>query len=365
MASPRRLSKVRWPVHYCGKDDQKAIERWNDWDALPASTTADLPTYHAEHSPPPSCATTVEGLVNRYLDRQADRLEAGRLRSSKSLYLMRRSCKFLAESVGRKTAVSDLTPSHFANLANDLRRKLSAVSAKNEIIRIRSLFKWGPDELLCRAVAYGRDFSVEATAIDSQRATRGVYMFEPDEIDLLLKAASPAFKAAILLGINCGFGGQDCGQLRWDFVDLEKRLHFFPRPKTGAARMGILWPETIDAINAWVKVRPEGKSTETESLVFLTPRSPPGRTGDFVARHFRKLADKALGKKCRGRGFYAFRHTFETVAGESADQVAVDHIMGHKPSSMSANYRQKPPSRKRLEAVANKVHAWWKGDEKK
>ncbi|MEZ6145059.1 MAG: hypothetical protein R3B91_06425 [Planctomycetaceae bacterium] len=44
--------------------------------------------------------------------------------------------------------------------------------------------------------------------------------------------------------------------------------------------------------------------------------------------------------KRRGLNFYALRHTFETIGGESRDRVAVDAIMGHVDPSMGALYRE-------------------------
>ena len=47
----------------------------------------------------------------------------------------------------------------------------------------------------------------------------------------------------------------------------------------------------------------------------------------------RKLLDK-LGIHRKRVGFYALRHTFKTIGGESRDQVAVDHIVGHVDQSV-------------------------------
>ena len=58
-----------------------------------------------------------------------------------------------------------------------------------------------------------------------------------------------------------------------------------------------------------------------------------------------------------GLNFYALRHTFETIGGESRDQPAVDHIMGHARDDMASVYREKI-SDERLRAVTDKVHAW-------
>jgi integrase len=58
-----------------------------------------------------------------------------------------------------------------------------------------------------------------------------------------------------------------------------------------------------------------------------------------------------------GLGFYALRHTFETIAGGSRDQVAVNFIMGHVDESMAAEYREEIED-ERLIAVTNHVRAW-------
>jgi integrase len=94
---------------------------------------------------------------------------------------------------------------------------------------------------------------------------------------------------------------------------------------------------------------------------------------DAVAQEFIKLLnsiDDAAAKKAKednaaapeklrrpGRSFYALRHTFETIGGESRDQVAVDAIMGHVDSSMAGHYRQRI-SDERLTAVAECVRTW-------
>ena len=53
--------------------------------------------------------------------------------------------------------------------------------------------------------------------------------------------------------------------------------------------------------------------------------------------------------------FYALRHTFETIGGESKDQVAVDLIMGHTDPSMAGHYRERIDDA-RLKAVTDHVN---------
>jgi hypothetical protein len=38
----------------------------------------------------------------------------------------------------------------------------------------------------------------------------------------------------------------------------------------------------------------------------------------------------------KGVGLYALRHVFETIGGQSRDQVAVDAIMGHQRGDMAS-----------------------------
>ena len=56
---------------------------------------------------------------------------------------------------------------------------------------------------------------------------------------------------------------------------------------------------------------------------------------------FRKLLQSLKAHRV-GIGFYSLRRTFATVGSGTKDQVAVDFMMGHSPSSsdMSAVYRQ-------------------------
>ena len=68
------------------------------------------------------------------------------------------------------------------------------------------------------------------------------------------------------------------------------------------------------------------------------------------------MLDK-LGFYRAGLGFYTLRHVFETIAGESRDQVAVDHIMGHARNDMASVYRERI-SDERLIAVVEHVRHW-------
>jgi integrase len=201
-------------------------------------------------------------------------------------------------------------------------------------------------------------------------------MFEAAEVRVLLENADQPLKAMILLGINCGFGNHDCGTLPLIALNLETGWVDYPRPKTAVERRSPLWPETIVSLKQAIVTRPAPRDAKHDELVFLTKYGRPWAKeveDNPVAKEFRKLVnridlaatDEAKKRKTKppkklyrhGLGFYALRHTFETIGGESRDQVAVNHIMGHADASMAGVYREQIGD-ERLRDVVNVVRRW-------
>ena len=81
-----------------------------------------------------------------------------------------------------------------------------------------------------------------------------------------------------------------------------------------------------------------------------------------MSKEFSKLI-RELKLHRPGLGFYALRHTFETIGGDSRDQVAVDAIMGHARDDMASVYRERIDDA-RLLAVVQHVRKWLFGDTK-
>lgn len=65
------------------------------------------------------------------------------------------------------------------------------------------------------------------------QAQQGMKMFTAEEVGQLINAAGTPMKAIVLLGINCGFGNSDVGNLPLTAVDLDGGIIDFARPKTG------------------------------------------------------------------------------------------------------------------------------------
>ncbi|QDU55913.1 site-specific integrase [Aeoliella mucimassa] len=163
----------------------------------------------------------------------------------------------------------------------------------------------------------------------------------------------------ILLGINCGFGNDDCASLPIEALDLGDGWHNYWRPKTQIQRRCPLWPETVAALQRVIGDRDLGP-------VFVTKYGNAwigkGRANP-IAYEFRKLTRAIDIYRKEITTFYSLRRTFETVSGAApVNQSVVDAIMGHTPAAtnMAAIYRQRVFDRS-LKTCSNYVRQWYRG----
>jgi site-specific recombinase XerD len=349
-ATRRWAKKIRGRLHYFGPwdDPDGALRKYLDQkDDLHAGR---LPRVQGE-------GLTLRELCIKFLTVKKILQESGELRE-RSYQDLAKTCERLCHALGGSRLASDLRPDDFTSLRQRWAKRWGLKTICGEITRVRMLFKFGFDEdLLKSSVRYGAAFKMPSTkTLRRHKEAKGTQMFEADEIRRMLKVASVPLKAMILLGVNCGFGNTDCGKLPLAALDLNGRWVNFPRPKTGIKRRCSLLPETVHALNAAIAARPTAKDPADGALVFIT-RWGHAWTKDqsAVTKEMDKLLDQ-LGINGQ-RSFYALRHTFETIAGDSRDQVAVDHIMGHVRNDMASIYRERIEDA-RLRAVADHVHAW-------
>ena len=172
----------------------------------------------------------------------------------------------------------------------------------------------------------------------------------------------------MLLGINCGFGNNDCATLSFAALDLDGGWHNHPRPKTSMARRCKLWPETVEAIRKAVAIRHKPTDPANDDLVFIGIHGSPwvrwvhpddatkSSWSDSIATASRTLFKKL--KINHGASFYSLRRMTETIGGGCKDQVAVDAVMGHVTPGMGTEYRLELPEDSRLEAVSQHIHDW-------
>lgn len=311
---------------------------------------------------------TVAGLCNQFLAHKEQLRDNGELnpRTWRGYY---DACARVADVFGKSRAVVDLRPDDFRKLRAKLAEGHGLVWVRNEMQRIRGIFKFAFDEgLILAPVRFGQGFTRPKQegvdkAREEHRQKHGPRMFEAEEIRRILAACGQPLRAMVLLAANGGLGQTDLARLPLRALDLKSGWLDYARAKTGVPRRIPIWQETAAAIREWLPQRPKAKDPADAGLLFLTVRGAPwvkvsakGAPKDAIGQEFGKALD-ALGLKRSRRAFYSLRHTFETVGGETTDQVAVDVLMGHKIKGMAANYVERIGD-DRLLRVTEHVRAW-------
>jgi integrase len=336
---------------------------------------------------------TVRDLCNAFLTAKTAVLLTGEL-SQYSFSEYQRTTDRIMAFFGRDRRVDDIRPDEFQSFRSSLAKGCNNVTLNSKVNRCRVVFKFASDRrLIERPVHYGGSFDrPSATTLRKVKNEAGENMLEREDVLKLLDAfdgkpipvdgeekpvqlpASPAMKAMTLLGVQAGLGNTDVATLPRSAVDLDKGWIVFPRPKTGVPRRIPLWPETVAALRQALTSRPSPIDEADADLCFITSRGtryvrlqPSGTEGRFVtinslSRRFEGVMDKIGIKARRGVNFYTLRHVFETQAGESRDQVAVDAVMGHVDPSMGGQYRERI-SDDRLKTVVETVRTWLFGAE--
>jgi hypothetical protein len=184
-----------------------------------------------------------------------------------------------------------------------------------------------------------RALSVEKPE-DSPDAPLG---FTVEEITVLLQHANPKQRALMLLGINCGFTGQDIATLTTDnisigdddLVEITK-----PRTKTRAYGRWRLWPETAELLQAEIDRR-EPKRCEP---IFMTRQGKPlvwrrknGNRVDSVWQTFRKLLITAELKET-GKSFKHLRKTGGQFVRDLSTEELMYRFLADKEQGVHKNY---------------------------
>ena len=343
-ASGQWAKKIKGKVRYFGpwSDPQGAEDRYLVFARTRKKTTAT------------ETKLSVGDLCNHFLSFKLKRVESGELRQ-RSWEEYRKSCQRIIKHLGRSTDVASLGPGDFDQLRSDLAKGWGLKTLESEIGRIRTIFNYGPKSMLLRQpVAYGMSFSKPSRkALRQEANAKQDKIFELDELIVLYKAANPQMRCFMLMGLNGGMGNTDLGLM--EPRHIKEGWVMYPRPKTAVNREFPLWDESLRAIAEAKRPRPG------LPYLFSTKRGQSWAKDDRdnpLSKEFRKLCLE-VGCHQKGRGFYALRHQFRTIADATQDQPAIDRIMGHADESMAANYREWiAPTR--LQAVVDHVHAWAK-----
>lgn len=347
--------KIRGKLHYFGpwSDQQAALEKWlAEKDYLlagkkPRTGTGD--------------ELTVKRLCDLFLASRERRVESGEL-SSRSFHDYLAIAKVVADELGKSTAVELLTPEDFADLRAKFASGCNLKTLEGRIACTRAIFNYAEKNgLLERPLSkiWGTEFAKPSQSALSKLKGETTRLFDAAEIWQLLDAASPIMRAMILLGVNGGLGNTDVARLGFDHLDLSGGWLSLSRAKTGKPRRIPLWKETAKALEAAIESRPTPKADTDAGLVFITAAKGnwiPCPKDNPPSKEFAKLR-AAVGIRGRGKSFYTLRHTFQTIADETRDFVAVSSIMGHAANSISDHYRERIGD-DRLKAVVEHVRKW-------
>ena len=324
---------------------------------------------------------TLRNLCNEFLTAKKDKLERGEI-TARTFYDLYGAAERLIKELGKDRLLTDIRAEDFAAMQRAFPKKWGPIRRGREIQCVRSIFNYGMAQGLIQTIVRFGDFkkpskSVLRKAKAKARAANGLRMFEAEEIRALLDKAGPRMRSFILLALNAGLGPTDLASLTFSVLDLDRAWLDFPRIKSGVDRRCPLWTETVAAVKETIAARRPPKDPAHESLVFLTKYRVPWvrseletvrkdkddakqeyrLTGDnALSKEFSKLARK-IGLVRAHRGFYALRHTLQTVGGEARDPDALRLIMGHTDESMSDHYRERVAD-DRLKRIARHVHDW-------
>lgn len=364
-ATRRWAKKIKGTLHYFGS--------WADgWEAALNTYQEQRDDLFAGRRPRKSGdGLTVAEACNHFLAAKERKTSAGEMQRRTWLEY-KVLCETITAQFGRNRLVSDLASDDFGELRATLAKGKKSGRGVESLGRLvqhtRCVFKHAYDAgLIAAPVRFGPEFVRPGKAARRRnKQARPVKLFSAAEIRKLLDKASIPMRAMIYLGINAGLGNNDCSELRLRHLDLDKGILDYPRPKTAIDRRATLWPETVAAIRAAIEARPDPKDAGDADRVFVTRYGQPwvkfldkGNVNS-VTLEFGKLLDK-LKIKREGVSFYALRHTFETVAGETGQQAVVNRVMGHEDADMASLYREWVRDRSelaRLKQVTEHVRKW-------
>lgn len=336
-ATNQYLKKRKGKQYYLGKVGGPAALRRAEkkWEAILAGNVESATVT------PPDEVMLGDAINAFWAYKQRDRRVQPR-----SLNKYKRILKIIDDALcGEPVPAKDFLPTHYFKVETALMRAYGDITPTpstlhKDLSSIRATFNWIGRNLTLSTPQYGdalrRPSEGELRAYrHRQRETRGLNMYQPDEIHALLGVASPPLKAAILLGINAGMWEKDCRDLRWAHITGHwvKNIRY----KTNVEREAHLWTETLDALK------------DLGGDVF------PEQWRNFLVNDFKDV-QIAAGVYREGRAGYALRHTFLTIA-EEADYVASKTVMAQAMTDTATAYREKV-GRDRLMKISKHVYQW-------
>ena len=164
----------------------------------------------------------MELVTNAYLTRKEQLRDSGEI-SDRTFQDAVKAGKRFALAMGKSRVVSDLGPDDFAEYRAELAKTRRAVALGNEIQQVRSILKFAYEEgLIATPVRFGTAFKKpSAKVLRVEQARHGSRDFPAESIRVLIEVADVHLKAMILLGVNAGYGNNDCATLTIAAIDMK------------------------------------------------------------------------------------------------------------------------------------------------
>lgn len=219
--------------------------------------------------------TTVADVLNAFVESKRQLMDNGEL-SPRTFADNIRTGELIVQAIDRNRDIETIDQNDFARLRQVLASGRALTALGVWITRCRSVFKFAIDTgMREKALRYGQSFAQpKAKAVRRQKASNPDRFFTAAQCQSLIKNAAPPLDAMILLGLNAGLGNNDIGLLEMSHIDLDAGIVAMPRPKTGAPRRAVLWPETVAAVRRAIEHRPMPQQ-DAEGIVFVTKYGKP------------------------------------------------------------------------------------------
>jgi len=336
--------------------------------------------------------------INQFLSRQQNRLADGAINSRQFARYRKELEKHLLQAVPKTTRLqdfaSDRAPSLFRRIRATARAK-GLESCRIHVTAVRAMLDHAARKRMMMAPDYGEDFDPPTVKQfrdqrNVERAEHGDRAWGIDELGAILVAAKkydPHLYAQILVGLNLAYSAADVAAMTEGVIDRKTRLVRFPRVKTGIDRIGVLWPETLRAIDASLRVKPKPASREYAKLLFLSPTGLPcvrrkehfDKSNvlervvriDAINLDFKRMLERMDAKRRKGNpdlkapdlkrhktGFNTLRAMFRSLAvGAHQDPDAIAIVMGRQFARPIDEWYIRADLREKLEALSEHVRS--------
>ncbi len=148
----------------------------------------------------------------------------------------------------------------------------------------------------------------------------------------LLETSSPALKSILLCALHTGMRKNEVLSLKWDYVDLDKKLITLEHTNTKSKKTRRI---PINSILRKVLLEQKLK-VGSSNYVFLSTKGSPYKRHDSLKQSFAGACRRA---KIKGLRFHDLRHTAATRMIESgASIVTVSRILGHADLKTTMRY---------------------------